>query len=536
MEDALDSDGSELFFSGFEYLQSIQKTYSFICKKVFAEFDHLSEGISKGDVMGVVIAKVDVASINNIVSQRQGLGETGQAYVVGPDGLLRSDLYLYKEEYNVKNSHANDLTVQTDAILFSLEGSEGIIENLDPLDHSVLTFHTAVEFHNETWGLAVEIRKDEIYAPIKRMMTFSIIAALIAFGVIGVIVYFLLKSSLRPIFDSNDDLDKVSNEINTNSLSLKGNSDQVKDSIVNLKSNIDVTTNALSDINKMVEDNLSNVQSSTDQAENCMSVAQAGRHAVEEMTTAIDEISDQNNVFIQDVNEIVNHLQEMTDIINEVASKTGVINDIVFQTKLLSFNASVEAARAGEHGKGFAVVAEEVGHLATASGDASKEIATMLAASIERVETISSQTKSKIEKASDIFQNKVNNGKEKSSDCDTALSEILENVQNVSTSITEIYNASKDQATGIQKVSDLISEVQRISDHNNSLSDKNADIAEFMKGSSDNLVNVIDRLSALLNGKGKSSIASTEKVIDDLDKSIEDESSKSDPEFEDLAS
>jgi len=85
---------------------------------------------------------------------------------------------------------------------------------------------------------------------------------------------------------------------------------------------------------------------------------------------------------------------EAVDAINEV-NRSGkkisristVINEIAFQTNLLALNADVEADRAGEHGKGFAVVAGEVGNLARRSGEAAREIASLIDESVAGVES-----------------------------------------------------------------------------------------------------------------------------------------------------
>ncbi|WP_411348205.1 methyl-accepting chemotaxis protein [Paenibacillus sp. WLX2291] len=113
---------------------------------------------------------------------------------------------------------------------------------------------------------------------------------------------------------------------------------------------------------------------------------------VDDATRTLDDVSRasaRGNESVQDVVEKIHAIQstveKLSAIIDEMSTRSSEINGIVVlirniaqQTNLLALNASIEAARAGEHGRGFAVVAEEVGKLASESGDSAQRIGELI--------------------------------------------------------------------------------------------------------------------------------------------------------------
>lgn len=182
-----------------------------------------------------------------------------------------------------------------------------------------------------------------------------------------------------------------------------GSSDQVSSSSTQLSSSttqaasaLQETASSINEINSMVKRNGDAVKESTELSNISNNVAKKGKDLVNTMISSIDNISKATIEIEQEMKMNNDEISKIVDVIKEIGDKTRVINDIVFQTKLLSFNASVEAARAGDAGKGFSVVAEEIGNLASMSGEAALEITGLLEKSTEQVQDIVEQSKQKV--------------------------------------------------------------------------------------------------------------------------------------------
>jgi len=140
------------------------------------------------------------------------------------------------------------------------------------------------------------------------------------------------------------------------------------------------------------------------------------------------------------VTEVVQTMGSIRASSRRIVDIIGVIDSIAFQTNILALNAAVEAARAGEQGRGFAVVATEVRSLAKRSASAAKEIKSLIADSVEKVDTGSRLV-------------------------DTAgktMTEIVASVQHVADIMRTISSESHEQSTGVQTVNDAIVQIDEM--------------------------------------------------------------------------
>ncbi len=173
---------------------------------------------------------------------------------------------------------------------------------------------------------------------------------------------------------------------------------------------------------------------------------------------AMNELIKQSDHVTRSVAEIDSVIKATNDSANEISKFTATIQEIASQTNLLSLNASIEAARAGEMGKGFAVVAGEIGILANQSADSATKIKSI-------VDKLLSDVASSVQALSELKTNfdeqTVKLGTTKNN-----MSEMLENVQNVSKSADNIEDRVGELNKAREALDAIIEDLSAISEEN----------------------------------------------------------------------
>lgn len=143
-----------------------------------------------GAQVGVLIFQMPLDSISSVMSERKGLGETAEVYLVGQDGLMRSDSYKSPDLHSVDGSFRSNRKVESDSIEAALKGETGIIESSNYLGEDVLSGYTSLKFGNLTWAMIAEIETSEAFASVTRLVFIITFICIIA---IAGIIYFALK-------------------------------------------------------------------------------------------------------------------------------------------------------------------------------------------------------------------------------------------------------------------------------------------------------------------------------------------------------
>jgi methyl-accepting chemotaxis protein len=161
----------------------------------------------------------------------------------------------------------------------------------------------------------------------------------------------------------------------------------------------------------------------------------------------------------QRMHDAVEAIRTVSDSSRKIVEITSMIDGIAAQTNILAINAAIEAARAGEQGRGFAVVAGEVRVLSQRTAAAAREIASLVAHSVQQVE----RGRERVEEASTVTQS------------------ITEAVQRVDQLMVEISAASEAQSDGLQRVNTAMTRMDADLQQNAALVEQVAAAGESLK-------------------------------------------------------
>ena len=180
--------------------------------------------IDQGVVIGVLVAQLSIDEIDNIVTggrrwQREGFGATGEAYLLGPDFLIRSsprtffeNRDLYFEGLKGGQTSASEIEdirrygtpvlqqkVDTQASRAALGGVEGTGEIIGYRGIPILASWGPVRISGVKWALVVKIDSSEAFAPVRRLERDLMIVGGLALVVVLVTGAWLSRSLLGPL-------------------------------------------------------------------------------------------------------------------------------------------------------------------------------------------------------------------------------------------------------------------------------------------------------------------------------------------------
>ena len=245
--------------------------------------------------------------------------------------------------------------------------------------------------------------------------------------------------SLTKVVDSLNavlaEINAMANQVSSNTEQISSGTQMLAQGSTEQAATIEEISASTSEISLRIKEGAEMAAKAAELANAIKSNAEKGSRQMDDMVTAVEEISRSS----QSISKIIK-----------------VIDDIAFQTNILALNAAVEAARAGQHGKGFAVVAEEVRALAAKSAEAAKDTGSLISDSMEKAAV----------------------GAKIATETAGSLAEIVTGMNESSEVISEIALASETQSASITHINQGIDQIADVVQNNSATTQESAASAQ----------------------------------------------------------
>ncbi len=142
--------------------------------------------------IGVLVAQMPLDALNDVLTQRQGLGESGESYLVGDDLMMRSESRFI--EGTTLTQTADHFTVKE-----ALDGKTGVLLTPDYRGQQVLSAYQPYEYFGISFALLTEIDQAEILAPVGVLVRNNLIGIGLAIVMIFIVAFLLGGTIATPV-------------------------------------------------------------------------------------------------------------------------------------------------------------------------------------------------------------------------------------------------------------------------------------------------------------------------------------------------
>ncbi len=499
---------------------------------------------SKNELVGVAGLDMSFESLKKLILSTK-VFDTGNAFLLSDDFTFLVD--------KSKTPEDNFSTMDSGKYKYITDEMNNIKSSVLEVDYEGK--QTLIGYYRMDNGqiVGVNVPSAEVLKNLNRVINVIIIVMLIGIIISVLVALYIGRRISKPIelcskhmnILAKGDLTnpvpekylRMQDEVGLLAKSTKLMQDGIRNLIINVKSESNISQNAANNVADYVSELYGNIEDVSASTEELSAYMEETAAASEEMTASAQEIeqaveaiarSTQNgtvevieiNKRAVDTKENVNKAQrkaadilmetreeldkaiENSKVVEQISVLTDSIMQITSQTNLLSLNAAIEAARAGDAGKGFSVVAEEIRKLAEQSKDTAIQIQNITAKVTGSVNDLSNSSNKLLRFVSNDVNNDYNTMLDVAdkyskdakfvenlvTDFSSTSEELLATIQDVLKTIDGVAQAASEGAKGTTDIAQKVTDVTL----------KSNEIMKLTKESSESAQKLLEEVSKII--------------------------------------
>ncbi|MCB1821561.1 MAG: HAMP domain-containing protein, partial [Candidatus Competibacteraceae bacterium] len=320
--------------------------------------------IHDGKIEYVIALQFSLDHVNAIMQQREGMGETGETYLVGPNKRMRSDSFLDAKNRSVKASFAGTVEengVDTEASREALAGKTDARIIADYRGNPVLSAYTPINIGEFTWALIAEVDQAEAFSAVRRLQWWTGGVLLASFVLIALWAWWVTRQITRPLRTAvaassqiaagdlmvkveatskdetgqllsamqamSEHLRRIVGDVQQATAQVSSAAAEIAQGSADLSQRTEEQASALEETASSMEELTSTVKQSADNAGQANQLASAARNQAEQGGQVVDQA--------------VTAMSAISASSRKIADIISVIDEIAFQTNLLALNAAV---------------------------------------------------------------------------------------------------------------------------------------------------------------------------------------------------
>lgn len=154
--------------------------------------------LDEGELQLLLVLELPLAELNRVMQARQGLGEAGETYLVGPDGRLRSDSIRFSDLKVARDDHQPE-RLPGAAISRALEGQQGRLAEAGLNGQAALKAFVPLQLDDQRWALVAEMDQEQAFAPVRALMWQVLLLVALTIASVAVATWRVSRSVMRPL-------------------------------------------------------------------------------------------------------------------------------------------------------------------------------------------------------------------------------------------------------------------------------------------------------------------------------------------------